>query len=413
MSEKTLAVKLNIKNPETTADLKEAVSAVPGFFISSNGNTCDVMFVEIGGDLEEEFLHIERIKAKGLAREVFLTSSRKDPEVLLRALKTSVKEFFPQPINKEEVVAALEKLKRSIKAEVSGKAKEKNGRLISIIGSKGGVGATTTAVNLAVSLKELEREKAVVLMDMTPLLGSIHLFLDMKSSFSWAEAAREIARMDTTYLLNTLYEHPAGIHVLPSPLHPWGLETVTPDAMERLVGLLRSAFDLIVVDGCKSFDELSLRMLALSDTILVVTELNLPALVNAKKIQEAFEGLGLSRGKDIKFLINRFQKNPMVSQDDAEKTLGRKIVAMIPNDYETTMSAINNGKTISDVALKSTIMESFRELAALLLNKEAVKKEKSSFSRVMKNFRELALRVHKGSRQERKPVFPVNATGKK
>ncbi len=57
---------------------------------------------------------------------------------------------------------------------------------------------------------------------------------------------------------------------------PWGWRAATPETMEKLVGLMRSAFDIIVMDGCKSFDDLSLRMLALSDTILVVSELNFP-----------------------------------------------------------------------------------------------------------------------------------------
>ncbi len=372
-------VKLAIKNRETEAFLKEAVSAVPGFSISTNGSPCDVMVVEIGSDLNEEFRLVEQIKAKGLVREVFLTSSRQDPEVLLKALKTGVKEFFPQPINKAEVIASLTKLKKSAESADTQKATEKKGRLISIIGSKGGVGATTVAVNLAVSLKEMAGEKSVVLMDMNPFLGGVQLFLDIKTSFSWVEGARDIARMDSTYLLNTLYKHSTGIHVLPAPSSPVGLETATPETMERLVGLMRSAFDIIIIDGCRSYDDLSLRMLALSDTILVVSELNFPSLVNAKKLLDTFDGLGLSYGKDIKSVINRYQKKTTVSSKEAEKTLGRKIISMIPNDYETTMSAINTGKTLSDVAWKSAVMEHFRELAALLLQKEVPKKEKSLF----------------------------------
>ena len=373
-------VKLDIKNPETKDFLKEAVSAVPGFSLSSNGVPCDVMVVEIGSDLNEEFRLVEQIRAKGLAREVFLTSSRQDPEVLLRALKTGIKEFFPQPINKADVIASLTKLKKSTEAEGRQKAKEKKGLLISVIGSKGGVGATTVAVNLAVSLKETAGEKSVALMDMNPFWGGVKLYLDIKTSFSWVEGARDIARLDATYLSNTLYKHPTGIHVLPAPSTPVGLETATPETMERLTGLMRSAFDIIIMDGCRSFDDLSLRMLSLSDTILVISELNLPSLVNAKRLLDAFDGLGLSYGKDIKAVINRYQKKTMVSPGDAAKTLGRKIVSMIPNDYETTMSAINAGQTISDVALKSAIMDNFRELAALLLHKEVPRKEKSPFT---------------------------------
>jgi pilus assembly protein CpaE len=241
------------------------------------------------------------------------------------------------------------------------------------------VGATTTAVNLAVSLQQMAGQKSVALMDMNPLLGGVHIFLDVKNSFSWAEGARDIARMDSTYLLNTLYKHRTGIHVLPAPSKPLGLETATPETMEKLVGHMRSAFDIIVMDSCKSFDELSLRMLALSNTILVVSELNILSVVNAKRLLETFDALGLSYGKDIKVVINRYQKKNMVSPGEAEKTIGKKIVSMIPNDYETTMSAINTGKSISDMALKSAVMENFRELAALLLHKEAPRKEKSIF----------------------------------
>jgi pilus assembly protein CpaE len=173
--------------------------------------------------------------------------------------------------------------------------------------------------------------------------------------------------------------------------------------MERLVGLMRSAFDIIVMDGCRYLDDLSLRMLALSDTILVVSELNLPSLVNAKKLLETFEDLGLSRSQDLRVVINRYQKSPMISPEEAEKILGRKIVSMIPNDYESTMSAINTGKTLSDVAIKSTVMEHFRELAALLLHKEWVRKDKSTFSLMKENFRDLAFRLHKGDGKSRRP----------
>jgi pilus assembly protein CpaE len=380
MPEKTIAVKLNIKNRAAALDLEEAVLSVPGFSISSNGAPCDIMVVEMGNDLDEEFKLVDNIRAKGLAREIFLTSSSKDPEVLLKALKTGVREFFPQPLNKEEVTTALAKFQRSIEAAGSEKAKEKKGVLISVLGSKGGVGATTTAVNLAVSLQQLAGEKSVALMDMNPLLGGVHIFLDIKNSFSWAEGARDIARVDSTYLFNTLYKHPTGIHVLPAPLKPLGLEAATPETMEKLVGHMRSAFDIIVMDGCKSFDDLSLRMLALSSTILVVSELNILSIINAKKLLETFDGLGLSYGKDIKVVMNRYQKKTMVSPSEAEKTLGREIVSMIPNDYETTMSAINTGKTLSDMALKSDVMENFRELAAVLLHKKVPKKEKSLFS---------------------------------
>jgi pilus assembly protein CpaE len=354
------------------------------------------MFMEIGNDVDEEFRQIEQIRTKGLAREIFLTSSRKDPDLLLKAMKTGVKEFFPQPVNHQDIIASLVKARGNREAEARKKKSEKKGTLISVIGSKGGVGVTTTAVNIAVSLREAASDKAIALIDMNPLMGDVSLFLDIKNNFSWADAAKDIERMDTTYLVNALHKHSSGIHVLPAPSKPVGLEAATAETLTVLVGLMKSAFDITVIDGCKYCDELSLRMLALSDTILVVSELNLPSIVNAKKLLETFEGLGLSFGKDIKIVINRYQKTNMISPEEAEKTLGKNISCMIPNDYETTMTAINNGTTLGDSSLKPAVMTSFRDLAALLLKREAViKKDNWTFSLFKKNFKDLALRLHK------------------
>ncbi len=380
MSEKKISIKLNVKTRAAVLDLEEAVLSVPGFTIHTNGAPCDIMVVELGHDLAEEFKLVDHIRTKGLAREVFLTSASKDPEVLLKALKSGVREFFPQPINKGEVTASLTKVRKSIEADVPEKVKEKKGTVITVIGSKGGVGATTTAVNLAVSLQDRAKDRSVALVDMNPLLGGIHLFLDIKSAFSWADGARDIARMDSTYLLNALVEHPTGIRVLPSPSRPYGLDAATPEAMERLVGLMRSAFDIIVLDGSKSFDDLSVKMFSLTDTILVVSELNILSVVNARRLLDTLESMGLAYGKDIKVIINRYQKQNMISPGEAEKTLGKKIFSMIPNDYETTMSAINTGKSISDVAWKAAVTEHFRDMAALLLHQEVARKGKSLFA---------------------------------
>ena len=291
MAGKPLAVRLNVRNARTAAGLKEAIASAPGFFISSNGTPdCDILIAEIEDAGDDMFLQIERIRAQGQVQEIFITSLRKDPEILLRALKAGVREFFPQPLNKAEVVAALEKLKATATA-AAGEARQKNGTVISVIGSRGGVGATTAAVNLAVFLQVSAPGKTVALMDMNPL-GAAHLFLDIRAEFSWTAALQDIERMDSTYLFNVLSRHRSGIHVLPAPVKPAGHEAASPEALEKLVGLMRAAFDIIVMDNSKVMDHLTIRLLALSNTILVVSELNILSLVNARKLLARFRRPG-------------------------------------------------------------------------------------------------------------------------
>ena len=84
------------------------------------------------------------------------------------------------------------------------------------MGSKGGVGTTTIAVNLATSLHELKGSPSVVLVDMNPLLGEIPLFLNIKASFDWGELVKNINRVDSTFLMSILAKHTSGIYVLPA-----------------------------------------------------------------------------------------------------------------------------------------------------------------------------------------------------
>jgi pilus assembly protein CpaE len=397
MADNLLRLKLKMKNPREEANLKEAISSVPGFIIDANGTPdCDLMIMEIGADPDADFRFVEESRTNGRAGEIFLTSARKDPEVLLKALKMGVKEFFPQPLNRDEVAASLRKFKSEAGAMSREQGRPKNGIVVSVLGSKGGVGATTTAVNLAVSVKQAAGGKSVALMDMNGLQGDVSLLLDIKNSFSWADGAKDIDRMDSTYLLHTLYKHPAGIHVLPAPSRLDGMNAASPETTEKLVALMRSAFDIIIADVSRHFDTLSLRMLALSDIILIVSELNILSLVNARKLLDALQETGISYGKNIKLVINRYEKKSMVSGAEAEKTCGREIAVTLANDYETATSAVNSGRTLVEASGKSALSDDFRSLAFLLLHKQKVPREKSGLSIVKRNFREFASHIQKG-----------------
>jgi len=144
---------------------------------SSDPTSCDLWILEIGDDLEKEFETIKTVKAdKG--KEVFLTSSRLDPDLLIQALRAGAKEFFSQPIKKEEVKDALLKFKEhKMSVKLTQEKMRRVGKVINVMGSKGGVGTTTVAVNLATSLAQSQGSPSVVLIDMNLLFGEIPIFL--------------------------------------------------------------------------------------------------------------------------------------------------------------------------------------------------------------------------------------------
>ncbi len=92
------------------------------------------------------------------------------------------------------------------------------GKVFTVFGAKGGVGTTTMAVNLATGMAQFKGNPSVALVDMNLLSGDVPLFLNMKSAFNWVEVARNISRLDATYLMSILQKHVSGVHVLPAPV---------------------------------------------------------------------------------------------------------------------------------------------------------------------------------------------------
>jgi pilus assembly protein CpaE len=241
------------------------------------------------------------------------------------------------------------------------------------------VGTTTLAVNLATSLAELEGSPLVALIDMNLLFGEIPLFLDVKSVFNWGEVARNISRLDSTYLMSILSKHSSGVHVLPSPTGLDGVNVATPEIIEKLLGLMQNVFDFIVIDGGQSLDEISLKILEVSHTVLLVAILSLPCLTNIRRLLWMFQKLGYPQAENIKIIVSRYHKKSVISLKEAEETLNKKIFWLVPNDYSTTMSAINQGKTLSKVAQGAEVTKNLAELASAFSEKEERKKEKAGF----------------------------------
>jgi pilus assembly protein CpaE len=382
MNENVILIRLEINQPKVKEDFKEVISSMEEFELQESGapSACDVLILEIGEDPKKEFQVIQKIQESGVVREIFLTSSHLEPNLLLQALRVGAKEFFSQPIKKDEIKEALLKFReRREKTKFEGD-KKKKGKIIDVIGSKGGVGNTTLAVNLATSLIESGRSPLVALIDMNLLFGEIPIFLNIESGFNWGEVARNITRLDSTYLMSILYKHSSGVYVLPSPTGLDGVNVATPEIIEVLLGVMRNVFDYIVIDGGQAIDDISLKILEMSETVLLVGILSLPCLTNLKRLLWIFQKLGYPQQDIIKIIINRHQeKKSVISPTEAEESINQKIYWFVPNDYPTTMSAINQGKTLSSVAPGAEVSKNLRELAAHLIEKSQKEKGKGRF----------------------------------
>jgi pilus assembly protein CpaE len=367
----TFSVRLEIKNQDVRKGVEDAISSVEGFHVaqrSDNPSHADILIFEIGSDLGKEFQLIHSLQNLGTVNEVFLTSRHSDPTVLVQAIRAGAKEFFSQPVKVEEIRQALERFKqRQGKSKVE--TQPRKGHIIDVIGAKGGVGTTTIAVNLAVSLTKTADPPSVALIDMNLLFGEIPLFLDIEPTYHWSEIAKDISRLDSTFLMSILSRHSSGLYLLPSAGQLDGHHIATPGIMERLLHLIQTVFDFAVIDAGHHMDDLSLKIYEMSDIVLLVSVLSLPCLANANRLLKSLHGLGYPLEK-TRVVINRYLKNPEISLKDAEESIKRKVFGTIPNDYRTTMSAINQGNPVCQAAPRKPVAKGIYELAATLSKEE-------------------------------------------
>ncbi|HXH13861.1 MAG TPA: AAA family ATPase [Alphaproteobacteria bacterium] len=384
MAVDTISVGLDIKNEWLRGDFAETIAAQHEFYLTQpdQHRTADLLILELDEDRGKTFSRIQAILAASPTTEIFLTSPHTDPAVLLEALRAGVKEFIPQPLKRDELEEAFARFKERHKERYPATAKR--GKLITIIGSKGGVGTTTIAVNLAVSLRHMDPDRSAVLVDLNPQFGDAGLFLDIESSHTMGDIAKNVARLDETLLMSILSRHASGLFLLPAVEAINEIGLLTPDVVEKTLNLLQVMFDYVIIDSGNSLADTTLATLNISPTTFLVCTLTLPVLRNAKRLLNILDRLHYPIDR-IRVIVNRYEKGTEVSLEDMEEVLGRKASWMIPNDYFVTMNAINKGQPLASIARRADVTKSFTKLAQTVIIGEQQMYKPSLLSRLFKS----------------------------
>jgi pilus assembly protein CpaE len=382
MSKGLLSIRLVTKKAAVKNQLEGIIRSMSGFTIKDSGENAptDLMIYELGKEPTGDLRFVENLMSSGEATQVFITSETADPDLLIRAMRTGAKEFFSQPLKEEDVVQALERFRSNGKRVIRPAEPGRMGRVISVVGSKGGVGTTTIAVNLAASLASLKKGVSVAAVDLNPVLGDMPVFLSMKPRHNWGEVLKSPDRMDDTLLMNLLARHSSGIHILAAPSLLNGNNPDRPEAVSNLLSLMKINFDYIVVDNGRSLYAASIGAMQAASEVLLVSVLSLSSLTNANRLVKTLPQSGYVPRDKIKVVINRHLKKNDLSPKDAQAALETPIFWSIPNDYKTAMGSVNEGQVLNQFAPKSSLAIAISEMAAALYSGTPdMKKKKFGF----------------------------------
>ncbi len=287
---------------------------------------------------------------------IFGVSGNRLSELILDSMRAGLREFLERPIDRERLGASL--------ARAAGRSRRtfRHGRLISTVGSTGGSGATTIAVNLAVELASLSKQKAV-LVDLDLLSGHVATLLGIAPQYSIVDLCRADEQIDENMMKKVLVQHSSGLFVLTSPTQFVRSPQLTLERAAAVIHLLTRHFEYVICDGVSRRDAVQHNILDMTDSILLVIQMLVHSLRNADRFIQtlATEGYNLDR---VQLVVNRYAKeNSELHPEDAEDALGYKMTAVLPSDWKTVSRGLNMGEPVSVTDPKSQVARTIRALA--------------------------------------------------
>ena len=335
--------------------------------------TPEIAIIDIDSDEEKAMQLVESISKTHPTIGVIVVSSRTDGQMILRAMRSGAREFLTSPIQIDELVGALDR----VAANSNGKQRSNAGNIIAVAGASGGVGNTSIAVNLAVALAT-NPERSVVLIDLDLALGDADVFLDMIPDYTLLDVAQNISRLDLALLRKSLTKHESGVFLLPRPVQIEDMSSISNDDLKRVIGLLKASFTHLIIDLSKSYSRLDITALESADSIVLLTQLDLPCLRNVVRLLSSLETYDDVNDK-IRIVVNRVGLDKMqISSTKAEETIDRDIFWRIPNNYPVISECRNNGVPLLENAKNAAITQSICELAEKLSGDFEDDEEKSN-----------------------------------
>lgn len=279
---------------------------------------------------------------------VVMMSVQSEAEYLRSAMAAGARDYLVKPFGADQLIATIKKALRfeASRRKPACKQDESVGKLISVYSSKGGVGKTTLAVNMAVALAQKGVETALADLDIQ--FGDVSIMLDIIPRRSLMDIALAGDSLTSDLLLSSfeLYKQPGlrtPIRVLPAPSKPEQAEYVKVNHVEGILNLFRQLSPITIIDTSQTLDDITLTALDMSDEIIIVTTLDIPTIKNVRLSLEIMSSLGYDSEK-IKIIVNRANVEGGVTIGEIEKTLGYKVYGKMPSDGAIVVPAANQGR---------------------------------------------------------------------
>ena len=287
---------------------------------------------------------------------LFVSAAKADAGTILQAMRIGAREFFVQPVRKEELVLAVRKAVQVRNDKVN--PPQVKSKVITVFGTKGGAGTTTVAANTASALARHSGVN-VALLDLNFQFGDAALQMSVKNQYSILDMIGLIDQVDARVLRETLSRNPQHITLLSGPSKIEDAEHIDCGHLDQILSLFRHVFEFILIDTNHVLNDITIKALDESDHVLVVAAPDVPTICNTTRCLDLFKKMGYDREK-VLLVINRSNRLGEIDNPTMEKMLEYPVFWRLPDHEEAGMAAcMNKGIPILKMAPRSKLSESF------------------------------------------------------
>lgn len=274
-------------------------------------------------------------------------------------VRAGAHDVVPLPLDPAELETALDPIQRMVAAQ-GPRARAGHQKVVTIIKSEGGVGATSLLTQMATTFAANERAagRECCLLDLDVQFGDAALQLGLMPQLTFADLIDAGKRLDGEMIRSVAVEHPSGLRVVSAPKQIMPLEAMTSDQLLSIVDLATAEFGTVFVDLPTNWTNWSLSLLARSDLVMMVTELRVPSLHRARRQLDLLSSQDM-HNLEVRIIINRAEKGffQNVGLADAERVLHRPVAFTIANDHATMTQAIDRGVPLAEVKRKCALVK--------------------------------------------------------
>jgi len=346
-----------------------------------NNATVNLVFFHLDPNVAEVLEVIDHVSTKYPELALIAISHQTDPEAILAPMRAGCDQFVCEPIEHNDLANAV--------ARVASRRMLSNtkSRCICVVGAGGGAGTTSIACNLALEIGNLtDRDCALVDLDLQ--FGDVALNFDCEPRYTIHDLAESGNELDRAVLSTTVTTMSCKVALLSRPESIEQCEAITPEVIHRVLELMTVVYENVVVDLPGRFDIQTIAAMGQADLILILCQLNVPNLRNAKRFYDTLIRMGVPEER-IEIVVNRSDgRSGRITEADVVATVKKPVFATIPNDYQFVARSIDFGTPIASQDRNSPVRSAIRKMARKIVvepvAKPVVKEErKGIFSRFL------------------------------